>query len=40
METYSCHDWGHKVGDQVLLKQDGILHKSESWYESDPWTVT
>ncbi len=29
-ENRSCHDWDYKVGDQVLLKKDGILRKSES----------
>ena len=33
-------DWDYKVGDKVLLRKDGILRKSESWYESDPWTIT
>ena len=33
-------DWDYKVGDQVLLRKDGILRKSESWYECDPWTIT
>ncbi len=28
------------MGDKVLLRKDGILHKSESEYESDPWTIT
>ena len=39
-ENHSRRDWDYKVGDQVLLKKDGILRKSESWYESDPWTIT
>ena len=39
-ENCSCCDWDYKVGDQVLLKKDGILRKSESQYESDPWTIT
>ncbi len=38
-ENRSRRDWDCKVGDQVLLRKDGILHKSESWYESDPWTI-
>ena len=38
-ENCSCHDWDYKVDDNVLLRKDGILHKSDSWYESDPWTV-
>ena len=39
-ENRSGHDWDYKVGDQVLLRKDGILRKSESRYESDPWTIT
>ena len=35
----SRHDWDYKVGDKVLLRKDGILRKSESWYECDPWTI-
>eukprot|EP00804_Cyclotella_cryptica_P026670 CCRYP_007928-RA/>CCRYP_007928-RA protein AED:0.34 eAED:0.02 QI:0/-1/0/1/-1/0/1/0/221 len=36
----SCRDWDYKVGDLVLLRKDGILHKGESRYESDPLTIT
>ena len=39
-ESRSRPDWDYKVGDQVLLRKDGILRKSESRYESDPWTIT
>eukprot|EP00804_Cyclotella_cryptica_P017384 CCRYP_020239-RA/>CCRYP_020239-RA protein AED:0.58 eAED:0.68 QI:0/-1/0/1/-1/0/1/0/488 len=39
-ENHSRRDWDYKVGDQVLLRKDGILRKSESRYESDPWTIT
>jgi hypothetical protein len=39
-ENRSRRDWDYKVGDQVLLRKDGILRKSESRYESDPWTIT
>ena len=39
-ENRSRRDWDYKVGDKVLLRKDGILCKSESWYESDPWTIT
>ena len=35
-ENCSCCDGDYKVGDQVLLRKDDILCKSESWYESDP----
>ena len=33
-------NWDYQPGDKVLLRKDGILRKSESWYESDPWTIT
>jgi len=33
------HDWNFKIGDKILLRKDGTLRKSESWYESDPWTI-
>ena len=39
-ENCSRRDWDYQVGDKVLLRKDGILHKSESWYECDPWTIT
>ena len=39
-ENRSHNDWDYKVGDQVLLRKDGILRKSESRYESDPLTIT
>ncbi len=39
-ENCSCHDWDYKVGDLVLLIKGGILHKGESKYDSDPWTIT
>ena len=39
-ENRSHRDSDYKVGDQVLLRKDGILRKSESRYESDPWTST
>jgi hypothetical protein len=39
-ENRSRRDWDSTVGDKVLLRKDGILHKSERWYECDPWTIT
>ncbi len=39
-ENRSRRDWDYKVGDKVLLRKYGILCKSESKYESDPWTIT
>jgi hypothetical protein len=37
-ENRTCKDWDYKLGDKVLLWKDGILRKSESRYELDPWT--
>ena len=39
-ENNECLDWDYKIGDKVLLWKDGILHKSKSQYECDPWTIT
>ena len=33
-------DHDYKVGDKVFVRKDGILHKTESRYHSDPWTIT
>eukprot|EP00804_Cyclotella_cryptica_P029420 CCRYP_013354-RA/>CCRYP_013354-RA protein AED:0.48 eAED:0.48 QI:0/-1/0/1/-1/0/1/0/77 len=33
-------DWDYQPSDKVLLQNDGILRKTESQYESDPWTIT
>eukprot|EP00804_Cyclotella_cryptica_P029494 CCRYP_011294-RA/>CCRYP_011294-RA protein AED:0.47 eAED:0.47 QI:0/-1/0/1/-1/0/1/0/96 len=39
-ENASRMDWDYQPGDKVLLRKDGILRKTESQYESDPWTIT
>eukprot|EP00804_Cyclotella_cryptica_P019638 CCRYP_013981-RA/>CCRYP_013981-RA protein AED:0.47 eAED:0.47 QI:0/-1/0/1/-1/0/1/0/133 len=39
-ENASHIDWDFQPGDKVLLRKDGILRKTESRYESDPWTIT
>ena len=36
----SCIDYDYKVGDKVLVRKDGILRKTESRYDSEPWTIT
>ncbi len=33
-------DYNYKVGDKVLLINEGILHKAESTYGKEPWTIT
>eukprot|EP00804_Cyclotella_cryptica_P024565 CCRYP_020757-RA/>CCRYP_020757-RA protein AED:0.41 eAED:0.41 QI:0/-1/0/1/-1/0/1/0/81 len=32
--------WDYQPGEKVLLQKDGNLRKTESRYESDPWTIT
>jgi hypothetical protein len=33
-------DYDYKVGDKVLVINEGILHKAESAYGKEPWTIT
>ena len=33
-------DFDYKVGGKVLIRKDGILRKTESRYDSEPWTIT
>jgi hypothetical protein len=33
-------DYDYKVGDEVLLMNEGILRKAESAYGKEPWTIT
>jgi hypothetical protein len=33
-------DYDYKVGDKVLLTEEGILCKAESPYSKKPWTIT
>jgi hypothetical protein len=32
-------DYDYKVGNEVLLAQEGILRKAESPYSKEPWTI-
>jgi hypothetical protein len=33
-------DNDYKVGDKVLVINEGILHKAQSAYGKEPWTIT
>jgi hypothetical protein len=33
-------DWDYQPGNKVLVIKDGILRKSESRYDSEPWPIT
>ncbi len=39
-ENAKCIDYNYKVGDKVLLINEGILCKIESAYGKEPWTTT
>ena len=32
-------DYDYKVNEKVLIAKDGILLKTESCYDNDPWTI-
>jgi hypothetical protein len=34
-----CIDYNYKVGDKVLMIKECILHKAESNYDKEPWTI-
>ncbi len=33
-------NYDYKVDNEVLLTEEGILHKAESPYSKTPWTIT
>ena len=33
-------DWDYKVSGKVLIHKDGKLHKGETKYQKDEWTIT
>jgi hypothetical protein len=39
-ENKQWTDYDYKVGGKVLIQKDGILCKTESRYDSEPWTIT
>ena len=39
-ENSGCVDLDYQLDDKVLVIKDGILRKSESRYDSEPWTIT
>ncbi len=38
-ENLQCADYDYKVGDKVLIRKYSILRKTESCYDSEPWTI-
>ena len=39
-ENQQRADYDYHVGDKILMRKDGILRKTESRYDSEPWTIT
>jgi hypothetical protein len=39
-ENAKCIDSDYKVGDKVVLINEGILCKAESAHNKEPWTIT
>jgi hypothetical protein len=35
-----CIDYDYKLGDKILVINEGILHKAESSYGKESWTIT
>jgi hypothetical protein len=33
-------NYDYKIGNKILLTQEGILCKAESPYSKEPWTIT
>jgi hypothetical protein len=33
-------DYDYKVGQKILVPNEGTLHKAESRWQKDPWTIT
>jgi hypothetical protein len=33
-------EYDYKVGDKIQVMNEGILHKAESSYGKEPWTIT
>jgi hypothetical protein len=33
-------DYDYKVGQKILVRNEGILRKAQSIWQNDPWTIT
>jgi hypothetical protein len=33
-------DYDYKVGQKILVRNKSILHKAQSIWQKDPWTIT
>jgi hypothetical protein len=33
-------DYDYEVGQKILVRNEGILHKAQSIWQKDPWTIT
>ncbi len=39
-ENESRIDYDYKVGQKVLIRKEGVFHKTESRHLKDPWAIT
>ncbi len=40
MKTKAGIDYDYKVGQKILVQNEGILPKAQSIWQKDPWTIT
>ncbi len=38
-ENKTCVDFDYKVGDNIIIRKEGILRKAESIWKKEPWTI-
>ena len=38
-ENKTCVKWDCHIVNKVMVRNNGILHKTESRYDSDPWAI-
>jgi hypothetical protein len=40
LENKGRIDYDYKVGQKILVRNEGVLHEAESRWHKDPWTIT
>jgi hypothetical protein len=40
LENEGRIDYNYKVGQKILVRNEGILRKAQSLWQKDPWTIT
>jgi hypothetical protein len=39
-ENEGIIDYDYKVGEKILVRNEGIIRKAQSLWQKDPWTIT